>query len=203
MDAVVRSGLESLLWLNLVQYADPEQFAAFADELLERSAKQPSQWRCQLKLPEANSDDFGTGPKHLPVWPGASVCVASSCPHSNRWNRPRWLFRCRWWFSHGRLPSGLRWRIDDTDVPEPENDEYGSGDADDRSLPPAGTAPDGYPDYGSTDWWRSTRSTPTRRRSRAVGRNGRGRRSGYVRTAQPIGPPVLPQPVSVDSPQTR
>ncbi|TYT62824.1 hypothetical protein [Natrialba swarupiae] len=38
--------------------------------------------------------------------------------------------------------------IDDTDVPEPENDEYGSGDADDRSLPPAGTAPDGYPDYG-------------------------------------------------------
>ncbi len=39
MDAVVRSGAESLLWLNLVQYADPEQFAAFADELLERSAK--------------------------------------------------------------------------------------------------------------------------------------------------------------------
>lgn len=33
------AGLESLLWLNLVQYADPEQFAAFADELLERSAK--------------------------------------------------------------------------------------------------------------------------------------------------------------------
>ncbi|WP_255191950.1 ISH6 family transposase [Natronobeatus ordinarius] len=33
------SGLESLLWLNLVRYADPEQFAAFADELLERSAK--------------------------------------------------------------------------------------------------------------------------------------------------------------------
>ena len=33
------SGLESLLWLNLVRYADSEQFAAFADELLERSAK--------------------------------------------------------------------------------------------------------------------------------------------------------------------
>lgn len=33
------SGLESLLWLTLVKYADPEQFAAFADELLERSAK--------------------------------------------------------------------------------------------------------------------------------------------------------------------
>jgi len=33
------AGLESLLWLNLVQYADPEQFAAFADELLERSTK--------------------------------------------------------------------------------------------------------------------------------------------------------------------
>ncbi|MHC3439862.1 ISH6 family transposase, partial [Natrialbaceae archaeon A-gly3] len=33
------SGLESLLWLNLVRYTDPEQFAAFADELLERSAK--------------------------------------------------------------------------------------------------------------------------------------------------------------------
>jgi len=33
------SGLESLLWLNLVRYADPEQFGAFADELLERSAK--------------------------------------------------------------------------------------------------------------------------------------------------------------------
>ena len=32
-------GLESLLWLNLMRYADPEQFAAFADELLERSAK--------------------------------------------------------------------------------------------------------------------------------------------------------------------
>ncbi|ELZ15373.1 hypothetical protein C476_17887 [Natrinema limicola JCM 13563] len=31
--------LESLLWLNLVKYADSEQFAAFADELLERSAK--------------------------------------------------------------------------------------------------------------------------------------------------------------------
>jgi len=40
------AGLESLLWLNLVQYADPEQFAAFADELLERSAKQPSQLLC-------------------------------------------------------------------------------------------------------------------------------------------------------------
>ncbi|MFC4246488.1 ISH6 family transposase [Natribaculum luteum] len=33
------SGLESLLWLNLVRYAESEQFAAFADELLERSAK--------------------------------------------------------------------------------------------------------------------------------------------------------------------
>ncbi len=33
------AGLESLLWLNLVQYADPEKFAAFADELLKRSAK--------------------------------------------------------------------------------------------------------------------------------------------------------------------
>ena len=33
------SGLESLLWHNFVRYADPEQFAAFADELLERSAK--------------------------------------------------------------------------------------------------------------------------------------------------------------------
>ncbi len=33
------AGLKSLLWLTLVQYADPEQFAAFADELLERSAK--------------------------------------------------------------------------------------------------------------------------------------------------------------------
>ncbi len=33
------AGLESLLWLTLVRYADPEQFAAFADELLKRSAK--------------------------------------------------------------------------------------------------------------------------------------------------------------------
>ncbi|SIS15687.1 hypothetical protein SAMN05421752_11528 [Natronorubrum thiooxidans] len=33
------TGIESLLWLSLVQYADPEQFAAFAYELLERSAK--------------------------------------------------------------------------------------------------------------------------------------------------------------------
>ena len=48
-------GLESLLWLTLVRYADPEQFAAFADELLERSAKTASHWRCQLTLPEANS----------------------------------------------------------------------------------------------------------------------------------------------------
>ena len=33
------SGLESLFWLNLVRYADTEQFAAFADELLERLPK--------------------------------------------------------------------------------------------------------------------------------------------------------------------
>lgn len=33
------SNFESLRWLNNVRYGDSEQFAAFADELLERSAK--------------------------------------------------------------------------------------------------------------------------------------------------------------------
>lgn len=36
------SGLEPLLWLTLVQYADPELFTMFADELLEGSAKTAS-----------------------------------------------------------------------------------------------------------------------------------------------------------------
>jgi hypothetical protein len=47
------SGLESLLWLNLVRYADPEQ------------PKQPSHWRCQLTLPEANSRRLCDGTKLL------------------------------------------------------------------------------------------------------------------------------------------
>jgi len=48
-------GLEAILQLRLVKYADPEYYQAFLDELLNVRPKQQSTVTSQLRVPAAKS----------------------------------------------------------------------------------------------------------------------------------------------------
>ena len=48
-------GLETLLQLQLVKYADPSHYQLFLDELLQRSTKTAMSCDLSIRAPEANS----------------------------------------------------------------------------------------------------------------------------------------------------
>jgi len=63
VDALDSRGLEAILQLRLVKYADPEYYQAFLDELLQRSTKTAINCDLSIEYQRQSLDRFATRPK--------------------------------------------------------------------------------------------------------------------------------------------